>query len=567
MPAGSYDPDQEGPQGAISYNSPFQMKLPDLPSQDGTLNVTSTRNGFSVIVGGWTGADNQTRRHEFEVLYSSEVDLTTGIFDQVPLPSTVERRITRTGRLSVAVSQPTVYSVGVRPVQNGQGVGTPILRKITSGGGGVVPQDQIIFAGDIDVRTSKFVPIITKRRLNSKSVLCRSFNPVTNQPELVPESVVRNKTAVFPVNSTDVTPAGASWIFAPSTSPVVVTPSFAAGGAPLPGVIKFVAASKAANAEGAESTWARAYTAAFTLGSGQAINLNMTAAFSNSGSGRMLAQIINNANEEVLSEAEFTKGSSYPTVESDTLTLGYDNKLSGSINVRVEIKAHINLDGPVSMNSNAGLFVLLDSFVYLLSDRTLRDAGSSGTSVFGGENLSDQLGFSFGPSATALKIVIDDAIDTDSTEEKFTNFKTLSGSSGGFLHSFTFANDLNLTPSDEFYVGVSKSGRFITERTLDVEYLITRVEGKFEHVDGLSADYPGIIRVYPKGNESSAINLEIQGTGRTFTTVTLPITRDGANLGLVVDAFDSSTLPNNRAEITGSLIISGTPRIIDNITS
>ena len=247
MPSGSFDPDQStGGQSVRSYGSPFYMSLPFITST-GTVDIEATTSGFDVNMGGWTAGDNyHVRSHELEILWSSKDNITSSTFDQIPLPDSVQRLVTKSPKASITSPVPTSYKVAVRPLQNKQGVAIPIIKTISSGGGGVVPEEQILFNGPIDIRTTKF-------QVDSKvgsTYMCRAFNPVTDLFELVPESIIANKLATFPT-STNLTPTSfSSGTFqnTDSTTSVVITPSVVAKGTPDPGVLKFTAATKASNA-------------------------------------------------------------------------------------------------------------------------------------------------------------------------------------------------------------------------------------------------------------------------------------------------------------------------------
>jgi len=76
--------------------------------------------------------------------------LTSGSFaDTAPY----QRIVSDTRRVKIVSDRPTNYSVAVRPLQNKQPVGSPIISTVVSGGGGVSPQEQDLFDGEITMET------------------------------------------------------------------------------------------------------------------------------------------------------------------------------------------------------------------------------------------------------------------------------------------------------------------------------------------------------------------------------------------------------------------------------
>lgn len=185
------------------------------------------------------------------MLFSADVTITSSHFDTKPLDSRITRLVSSGGSFSIASGQPTLYSVGVRPLQNKQGVATPIISTITSGGGGVVPENQDLFSGPVEIKTHKFE---VKSGYHGGNYICQPYSVITNDYEFADPKDILNKKAVFPAQ-VDITPNLASGLtFVNSTGQSTTTvPSYSAGGAPSPSVIIFTASSNATNTLGADN--------------------------------------------------------------------------------------------------------------------------------------------------------------------------------------------------------------------------------------------------------------------------------------------------------------------------
>lgn len=160
MLPGIYDPDHyTGGQAGTGYSSPFYNYLPSIDGATSlsmpSLTLTSTAYGFKLDIEGWESNSRDTSPHEFEVAYTTLSGITwenSSYSTTKKGGATFVRTVNRT--LQVSTNQNTVWTVGVRPIQNNQPVGTPVLGIVTSGGGGIVPNDSIVvgpFAFDIVV--------------------------------------------------------------------------------------------------------------------------------------------------------------------------------------------------------------------------------------------------------------------------------------------------------------------------------------------------------------------------------------------------------------------------------
>lgn len=150
MLPGSYDPDHvPGGQTSYSYSSPFFNKLPFIDNAEGlstpSLTLTSTAYGFKLDIEGWEGNTRDISPHEFEIAYTTLSGITwenSSFSTTKKSGATFIRTVNRT--LQISTNQSAVWTVGVRPIQNNQPVGVPIMGTVQSGGGGIVPQDTIV---------------------------------------------------------------------------------------------------------------------------------------------------------------------------------------------------------------------------------------------------------------------------------------------------------------------------------------------------------------------------------------------------------------------------------------
>jgi len=150
MLPGAYDPDHAaGGQSSTGYSSPFYNRLPYIDGATGlstpSMTLTSTAYGFKLDIEGWEGDTRDVSPHEFEVGYTVLSGITwenSSYSTTKKSGATFIRTVNRT--LQISTNQSTTWTVGVRPLQNNQPVGTPILGIVQSGGGGIVPQDSIV---------------------------------------------------------------------------------------------------------------------------------------------------------------------------------------------------------------------------------------------------------------------------------------------------------------------------------------------------------------------------------------------------------------------------------------
>ncbi len=96
-----------------------------------------------------------------------------------------------------------------------------------------------------------------------------------------------------------------------------------------------------------------------------------------------------------------------------------------------------------------------------------------------------------------------------------------------------------------------------------MDFIITSITLNCTSATGVSANNPGIIRVYKEGYESSAAILEVENVGANTQTVSLSILGGTADTRtVIVDAYDpASANANNTCTMKGTLTISGRPKI------
>lgn len=157
MQGGSYNPDwADGAQPIVNYNSEFKNQLPNIPTT-GDIQLTADASGFIIQIDGWKDENDETKTaHSFEILYDLEVPITQSSFDSLT-SGLKEREIMLTRLMHLSSGSPKRYSVGVRPLQNGQPVGDAIIKDVTSGGGGILPTEQIIATIAVDIEVNEIV--------------------------------------------------------------------------------------------------------------------------------------------------------------------------------------------------------------------------------------------------------------------------------------------------------------------------------------------------------------------------------------------------------------------------
>lgn len=151
MPSGSFQPDKiGGHQDVINYSSNFLNQLPPI-TPEGSMTMRPDGQGFELSVSGWSAEGDPTNTaHEFEIIYSAKHTLSESNFNNL-VEGEVFHTINRSKNVHISSGRPTKYSVGVRPLQNKQPVAPAVFGEVTSGGGGVMPTEQILAEVFVDI--------------------------------------------------------------------------------------------------------------------------------------------------------------------------------------------------------------------------------------------------------------------------------------------------------------------------------------------------------------------------------------------------------------------------------
>lgn len=152
MASGSYDPDHAGGgQGDQSYSAPYTAVLPNLneATYPGLLTLAATTSGFQIVASGWWHSSKANQQyHELEFIRTTA--------DAVDWNDYLNSIRWKSKDLFHDIPTSTVgkWAVGVRPIQNGQVVGTPETGSVVSGSMGVAPGDQALLNNvEVDLRT------------------------------------------------------------------------------------------------------------------------------------------------------------------------------------------------------------------------------------------------------------------------------------------------------------------------------------------------------------------------------------------------------------------------------
>ena len=95
-----------------------------------------------------------------------------------------------------------------------------------------------------------------------------------------------------------------------------------------------------------------------------------------------------------------------------------------------------------------------------------------------------------------------------------------------------------LATGDQWFTGTTQEAREIHMENLAVDFTITYINFLCLSVVGITGNDPAIIRIYQEGQESMAALLEVSGTGRFTSTISLDITAaQGSNRTLIIDQY------------------------------
>ncbi len=130
-----------GGSGSSAY---VTAELAIIPTESAALAVATTDYGFQAEISGWSHAQ------QFEWVWNNFSE--AGVLANFSNPKHEKRR-SPTNMVNIPTTSNSVYSLAVRPLIGVYQVDTPIFGKVTSGGGGVIPLDQVIANKDVRLIT------------------------------------------------------------------------------------------------------------------------------------------------------------------------------------------------------------------------------------------------------------------------------------------------------------------------------------------------------------------------------------------------------------------------------
>jgi hypothetical protein len=294
---------------------------------------------------------------------------------------------------------------------------------------------------------------------------------------------------------------------------------------------------------------------------GNRITFKASASLFNWGPAKMSIYLINASNGQILAQQKIVKTSTYPTTDSHLINISYFNGNSSAVDVYLEVRAWSNHNG-------FGFALPTTSFAQILVDTYSSSVKIWSTTYTSGgyTAIAD-----FNSTRQVAGLHTDGVVNNSSNHVNITYFKPIKADNADYVIGFDSDSVLGWTEGAEFLIGVSKHGRFITEKTLPVDFNINSVEFYSLSATGVGDSVPGLIRVYPKGLEGSSALLEVEGyTGSNAsfkTTPSLQVKLNNNERVFVIDAFDPSEAPNNFCEFSGRLVVMGSPIVIDNIST
>jgi len=124
--------------------------------ETGNMTLRSDAQGFLIETTGWNSA------HEFEVVYSSKADLSEVSDPFNANGGDIEKTYMETNIKHISSGRPTRYYVALRPLQNKYPVGDHVVKEIVSGGGGLLPDEDVLIQTEVNVQvvTGKVKEII-----------------------------------------------------------------------------------------------------------------------------------------------------------------------------------------------------------------------------------------------------------------------------------------------------------------------------------------------------------------------------------------------------------------------
>jgi len=558
LTAGSYDPDHAaGGQGVVSYTVPFLMKLPNI-LPNGGVSSYANQNGFTLNISGWFNADDEENTaQEFEIIWSSTDQLTENSFSTM---TGLQRLFVTSYVVNIACPEPSAYWVGVRPLQNRQGVATPIFIKVQSGGAGVLPTERSLYSGEIDIETVRGTVLgHSKKDGSDGSLEILPFSDYTGK-EVINGEKLRGSWVVKADIVNKLNDFTSDLIYSPSASydtGGVITPRYLAASAPTPAQIEFytndVTKSPAA-LYGTQSTWAKVTSnVTIEVAPNDRATFAATACLFNYGAAELKVEIIKVSDSTVLAESAIFKSSVAVDSNPQVLAQTWTNDLGEAVTVKVVLYYYwhppVGLGITIPSTSLARVFVS-----YFNSDYPM-----GGPFYLGGTETS----YNFGGSALGAQVKLT-TIPASPTEYRIRDWRiAFRSATGANLVNIETASPSTAFPiGSEMLTGVTENTRFIARVDMPTDTKLTSIVWTPYKADGVSLSKPGVIRVYPYDQPESAQMLSVINTTATAAQLDLDITYNNSqDRGFIIDAFDPSDNPNNYCEFAGKLEIFGKPLI------
>ncbi len=268
--------------------------------------------------------DNQTTAHEFEVLWSETKNLNSSSFLD-PAGDAAQRMIIGASKKAhISSGIPTRYSVGVRPLQNKQPVGTPLFYSVVSGGGGALPTEVTLVDENVDLNVTylrKYYddPSLLNSGPTGNAHVVSSLGMLSGGQEYIDPRALGGKQVVVPTDSGNLFYGlGTLTVTQPAANGTVAIPS---PSAPRPTVLAWTStsASSPTGTYATESTWGKATfvpTSAAgvyeTVAAGASVEFTGSICFPNVAKTEARIKLVNNDTNAVLKTITVKKDTFYP---------------------------------------------------------------------------------------------------------------------------------------------------------------------------------------------------------------------------------------------------------------
>lgn len=581
----------------VAGDRSFEAVLPNLIAS-GSVTLTATKSGFEVTITGWAGEAEQ-RPHEFEIVYSSVNTVTEDLMNNANAP--VSRVVTRNRYIAIPSPEPTSYSVAIRPLQNKQAVSLPQISSIQSGGGGIAPNETILFQDFIQVKPLRFAPV---DKVDDANWIFTSFTEGLNKPELLSQADLRNLKLVelttvedliaLPIPPESIKSSQPATSFEGNPYEIIAqvrTDNDATAQLPEAGVTAVFSVNEplkkatfldleeqvssigldyftwpeapmpANSANWAELQFNSRHAEAYTiLTPGQTYTLQFLGHAAPGAAGEARVELVDLTTNEVLTTSRHSFHPSMP--QQGVIKLTYFND---SLNTR-EVRARVRVWGQLSTTR---VYTALDN---ALADEELFTNGLYWIKIYTPQEKPQTITYTnnqggtqqlFSQAVTRLR----NATISES-EEVPPNAVAINTQGAVVLpgeepHYQVQIAQGGISEDKLYTAGTTKEGRFVTTVDLAVSFTITHVKFTPAVCYNISPVVPGIIRIYPKGQPDSAAMLAVETvTQEVGATPNLHLRgTDSNSFGFTVDCFDPSNSNNNRSYITGTLTVYGRPTV------